>query len=267
MEGIKVENASYSYDNGYIAVDNVSLEIKKGENLAIIGQNGAGKTTLVKMFNGLLRPQKGKIYVDNEDVSNLTVAQISRKVGYVFQNPGEQIFNPTVYDEIAYTPRYFKLKEKEVAQKVQDAAELCNIIDYLKLNPYDLPFSLRKFVTIASVIAMGTDHIILDEPTAGQDLFGLEQQKKIIKELLNRGKTVITITHDMEFVAENFSRVIVMTDKKIVADKNKRAVFWDFEILKKSSIKQLYVSMLAKELAMKNNVISIDEFIHEVTKK
>lgn len=267
MEGIRVENASYSYDNGYTAVDDVSLEVKKGENLAIIGQNGAGKTTLVKMFNGLLRPQKGKIYVDNADVSMMTVAQISRKVGYVFQNPGDQIFNPTVYDEIAYTPRYFKLKEAEVDKKVRDAAELCNIVDYLKLNPYDLPFSLRKFVTIASVIAMGTEHIILDEPTAGQDLFGLEQQRKIIDELIGRGKTVITITHDMEFVADNFSRVIVMAEKKIIADKTKREVFWDFDILEKSSIKQLYVSMLAKELAMKSQVITIEEFINEVKKR
>lgn len=267
MEGIKVESASYSYDNGYTAVDNVSLEVKKGENLAIIGQNGAGKTTLVKMFNGLLRPQKGKIYVDNEDVSTMTVAQISRKVGYVFQNPGDQIFNPTVYDEIAYTPRYFKMEEKQVDVQVRSAAELCNIVGYLKLNPYDLPFSLRKFVTIASVIAMGTEHIILDEPTAGQDLFGLQQQKKIIDALIGRGKTVITITHDMEFVADNFSRVVVMADKKIIADQTKREVFWDFEILEKSSIKQLYVSMLAKELGIPNHVISINEFIDEVNRK
>lgn len=267
MEGIRVENVTYAYDTGHIAVDDVSLEVKKGENLAIIGQNGAGKTTLVKMFNGLLRPQKGKIYVDNQDVSTMTVAQISRKVGYVFQNPGDQIFNPTVYDEIAYTPRYFKMEQKDVDEKVRDAAELCNIVDYLQLNPYDLPFSLRKFVTIASVIAMGTEHIILDEPTAGQDLFGLAQQKKIIDELLTRGKTVITITHDMEFVADNFKRVIVMADKKIIANKTNREVFWDLEILQKSSIKQLYVSMLAKELGMNNQVITIDEFIDEVNQK
>lgn len=266
MDGIKLDNVVYSYANKFTAVDGVSLEIKEGENLAIIGQNGAGKTTLVKMMNGLLRPQSGKVYVDSTDVSTLTVAQISRKVGYVFQNPGDQIFNRTVFDEIAYTPRYFKYDEKEVSKKVMDAAKLCDIKSSLEANPYDLPFSLRKFVTIATVIAMGAKYIILDEPTAGQDYFGLQQLKKIIKELLTRGKTIITITHDMEFVIDNFDRVVVMANKKIIGDKRKRDIFWDFDILKESSIKQPYVSRLAKELGMKNNVITIKEFIDGITK-
>lgn len=264
MTGIKASNLVFTYPNDYIAVEDVSLEISKGENIAIIGQNGAGKTTFVKMLNGLLRPSSGSIFVDGEDISKMTVAEVSRKVGYVFQNPGDQIFNPTVYDEIAFTPRYFKMSAEEVDKRVQDAAKLCSISDDLDKNPYDLPFSIRKFVTIASVIAMGSDYIILDEPTAGQDLFGLEQQKMIIEELLRRGKTVITITHDMEFVINNFERVVVMANKKIVADGNKRDIFWDFETLNKSAIHQPNVSMLADKLNIGNKVITIPEFIAEV---
>ncbi len=261
MEGIKISNVSFSYENGFLAVDDVSLQIDSGENIAIVGQNGAGKTTFVKMFNGLLRPQQGTILVDGENTSDQTVAQLSKKVGYVFQNPGDQIFNRTVFDEIAYTLRYRKLPESEVEEKVMDAAELCGVTDDLKLNPYDLPFSLRKFVTIASVIAMGAKYIILDEPTAGQDLVGLERQRSIILELLKRGKTVVTITHDMEFVAENFERVVVMTDKKIIADDTCSEIFWNFEILEKSAIKQLPVSILAGRLGLNKKIVHIDQLI------
>ncbi len=266
MKGIIAKNLVFAYPNDFVAVDDVSLEIKAGENIAIIGQNGAGKTTFVKMLNGLLRPKSGSITVDGENISEMTVAQISKKVGYVFQNPGDQIFNPTVYEEISYTPRYFKMSDEEVDRRTKDAAELCNISEHLNANPYDLPFSIRKFVTIASVIAMGVDYIVLDEPTAGQDLFGLNQQRVIIEELINRGKTVITITHDMDFVIDNFQRVVVMANKKIVADANKKDIFWDFDVLERSSINQPYISMLAKKLGIGDKVITIPEFIKGVTK-
>ena len=117
MQGIHMNDVEFSYSDGFTAVDGVTLQINEGENVAIIGQNGAGKTTLVKMMNGLLRPQQGVVKVDEQDVDKLTVAQISRKVGYVFQNPGDQIFNRTVFDEIAFTPRYFKHSEAEVTNR------------------------------------------------------------------------------------------------------------------------------------------------------
>ncbi|XMB67176.1 ABC transporter ATP-binding protein [Mycoplasmatota bacterium zrk1] len=267
MNGIKIDNVVFNYPNGFCAIDDVSLEITKGEKIAIIGQNGAGKTTFVKMMNNLLRPSEGTITVDGIDLKELTTAQISKKVGYVFQNPGDQLFNRTVYDEIAYNPRYNKLEESKVKELVEDAAELCGITQYLKSNPYDLPFGLRKFVTIACVIAMGSEYIILDEPTAGQDLDGLVLQSKIIDELIKRNKTVIIITHDMEFVIDNFDRIVVMANKEIVADSTKKEIFWDFEILDKASLKQPYISKLAHDLKMKNYIIDIEGFIAEVKNK
>jgi len=264
--GIIVKDVVFNYPNGFCAIDGVSIHIDRGEKVAIIGQNGAGKTTFVKMMNNLLRPTKGTIEVDGIDLSTLTTAQISKKVGYVFQNPGDQLFNRTVYDEIAYNPRYNKIPESKVKILVEDAADLCGITQYLKSNPYDLPFGLRKFVTIACVIAMGSEYIILDEPTAGQDLDGLMIQSKIIDELIKRDKTVIIITHDMEFVIDNFERIIVMANKRIVADSNSHKVFWDFDILEKASLKQPSISKLGNELGI-TNVVTIKEFIEEYQKQ
>ena len=214
------------------------------------------------MMNNLLRPTTGTISVDDVDLSTLTTAQISRKVGYVFQNPGDQLFNRTVFDEIAYNPRYNKLGEAAVKELVEDAAEMCGITEFLKTNPYDLPFGMRKFVTIACVIAMGSEYIILDEPTAGQDLDGLKLQSKIIDELIKRDKTVIIITHDMEFVIDNFERIIVMANKKIVTDSNAHEVFWDFDVLERANLKQPSISKLGNELGI-TGIVNIDKFLEK----
>jgi energy-coupling factor transport system ATP-binding protein len=266
MDAIRFEHVTFAYDNGFVAVEDVSLTISAGEKVAIIGQNGAGKTTTVKMMNGLLRPKSGKIYVFGEDASKKTTATLSKKVGYVFQNPGDQIFNQTVYAEIAYSLKYLKMDKEEIDRRVMAAAQMCHLADELQTNPYDLPFSIRKFVTIASVVAMDVDVVILDEPTAGQDLLGLLYQKEIIEQLHQMGKTVITISHDMEFVIENFDRIIVMADKKIVGDANKREIFWDFELLEKAALKQPVVAQLAKRLELKRNIINIVDFVSEYEK-
>lgn len=264
MNGIQIKNVTFTYPNGYTAVEGVSLTISKGESVAIVGQNGAGKTTMVKLLNALLRTSSGSVIVDDIDISTLTTAEASKKIGYVFQNPGDQIFNNTVYNEIAYILRYNKLSKEDVDRLVKDAAQVCGIVEYLEVNPYDLPFSLRKFVTIATVIAMGSEYVILDEPTAGQDYDGLIRQKNIIEELIRRNRTVITITHDMEFVIENFDRIIVMANKKVVADATKEKIFWDFDILEKSSLKQPIISQLARELKLEGNIMSSNEFIRHL---
>lgn len=264
--GIIVKDVKFNYPNGFCAIDGVSIEIQHGEKVAIIGQNGAGKTTFVKMMNNLLRPTEGTIEVDGIDLSTLTTAAISKKVGYVFQNPGDQLFNRTVFDEIAYNPRYNKLPEAKVKELVEDAAEMCGITEFLKNNPYDLPFGMRKFVTIACVVAMGSEYIILDEPTAGQDLDGLRLQNKIIDELIKRDKTVIIITHDMEFVIDNFERIIVMANKKIVTDSNAHDVFWDFDVLERANLKQPSISKLGNELGI-TGIVNIDEFLSQYIKK
>ena len=254
MSFVNINDVSFTYPDGTVAIDNISLSIEKGERVAIVGQNGAGKTTAVKMLNGLLKPTSGDI------------VKMSRKVGYVFQNPMDQIFHNNVYDEIEFGPKKIGYSENERKNLIETALELTELSAFSKENPYNLPYSIRKFVTIASIIAMDTDVIIMDEPTAGQDLKGIKILNNLIKKLSEKGKTIITITHDMEFVINNFDRVVVMANKKIIEDGDKRKIFWNEEVLKQSKIKQPYISELAKELSMKGNVLSIDEFINEFKK-
>jgi len=240
MKSVELVNVSFTYPNGFKAVENVSMVINKGENVAIIGQNGAGKTTTVKMMNGLLRPTEGAIFINEENTKSFTTAQISKKVGYVFQNPGDQLFNKTVYDEIAFALRANKVGEKEIEKRVTEAAELCHVREFLDHNPYDLPFSLRKFVTIAIVVANNCDILVLDEPTAGQDLLEKKWLEEIIEKLNSDGKTIITITHDMDFVIRNFKRVLVMANKRLIKDGTPHEVFSDEETLKKANLKKAY---------------------------
>lgn len=266
MSYLSLNNVSFSYPNGFQAVQQVNMAFEKGESVAIIGQNGAGKTTTVKMMNGLLKPTSGQVIVDGWDTKDYTTAQISRKVGYVFQNPDDQIFHNDVYSEIEFGPKKLGLSKSVVKENVLRSAELAGVTKFLDENPYNLPYSMRKFVTIASVLAMDSNIIILDEPTAGQDPRSLEIISNMIKTLNNEGKTVITITHDMEFVANNFERVIVMANCQVIADRNKRDVFWDFDILEKALLSQPHMSKLAHALKIGDKVISREELISEIRK-
>ena len=259
-----MKNVSFSYPNGFLAVDDISMEIKSGENVVIIGQNGAGKTTTVKMMNGLLRPTQGEILVGDMNTKKFTTAEISRVVGYVFQNPDDQIFHSTVESEVRFGPKTLKLELEEENRRVEEALKLTGMDLYKEENPYNLPLSIRKFVTIAAVIAMGTDILIFDEPTAGQDIAGNKRLSHILRYLHEQKKTVITISHDMEFVATNFKRVIVMAKKKIVRSGSPKEIFWDFETLEYAMLKQPYVSRVCKLLGMDQNIINIDEAIEGI---
>lgn len=264
MSYIEFKNVSFSYPDGTKAVDNISFHIKKGEKVAIIGQNGSGKTTTAKLMNGLFKPTNGDVLIDGKNSKDYTTAKLSKNVGYVFQNPDDQIFNKDVITEIEYSPRYFKLSEKEIKNKVSRAVKLTSIHKYLNENPYNLPYSLRKFVTIAAVLAIESEAIILDEPTAGQDTRGMEQISYLVDELAKEGKTVITITHDMDFVVKNFDRIIVMANKRIVHDGTKNEIFYDDDLLKISYLKKPPITELACDLEMQNPIFTIEDFIDEL---
>lgn len=261
MSYIELKDIDFEYPNHFTAVEHVSLQINKGEKIAIVGQNGAGKTTTVKLMNGLMKPTRGTVLVDGWDTKEHTTAEISRKVGYVFQNPDDQIFHNDVYSEIEFGPKMLGFSPERVKEAVESAAALSDVSQFLKENPYNLPFSTRKFVTIASVIAMDSDVLIFDEPTAGQDMQGMEILSNLIDQLTAKGKTIVTITHDMEFVVKNFDRIIVMAHKNVLMDGTKEEIFWNQELLKEAKLKQPYISDLANELGMKQGIISIDEFL------
>ncbi len=245
MALVEVKNLSFCYPNGYQAVDDVSFTIEAGENIAIVGQNGAGKTTTVKMLNGLTKPGSGDVLINGESTKNYTTAQMARRVGYVFQNPDDQIFNATVYKEIEYGLKKMKVDMGECERRIKDAAELTGMTKYLETNPYDLPLSMRKFVTIASVIASNCDVMIFDEPT------------DLNRVLTARGKAIVTITHDMEFVADNYDRVIVMCQKKIIADGRTKDVFFQKDIMEKAMLKQPALVRIATGIGMQENTLDV----------
>ncbi|MDR3551600.1 MAG: ABC transporter ATP-binding protein [Clostridia bacterium] len=261
MPYIEMKNVFFKYPNGFEALQDLSLDIDKGEKVAIIGQNGAGKTTMVKLINGLLKPTEGDIRINGKNTREYTTAKIAHWVSYVFQNPDDQIFHNDVISEISFGPKNFKMDDDKIEQNVKAAAELCGIEKFLEENPYDLPLATRKFITIASIIAMDTDVIILDEPTAGQDKKGIECLAQVIDHLRGKGKTVITITHDMEFVVNNFDRTVVMAQKQKAADGPTREIFWQEDVLQKARLKQPYISSLSLKLGLGGNNLTIGDFI------
>ena len=260
MAYLELKNVSFQYPNGYTAVENVSMEFEKGEKVAIIGQNGAGKTTTVKLMNGLLRPTKGEVLVGGASTEKYTTAQIAKNVGYVFQNPDDQIFQDSIYKEIAFGLLKSRMEKAEIDKKVKEAAKLCGLENVLEEHPYNLSYSKRKFITIAAIIAMDPDVVILDEPTAEQDRGSTERLGEIMNWLTAKNKIVITITHDMEFVVKEFKRVIVMAKKQKRRDADPKEIFWDEELLKFSNLKQPYICQFANLLGYRD-VLTIDDMI------
>ena len=257
-DALQVKGLRKSYGKKEV-LKGIDLCVRKGDIFALLGVNGAGKTTTVKMLNGLTKPCEGDVLIQGESTRKYTTAQMARKAGYVFQNPEDQIFNATVYKEVEYGLKKRKMPIEECERRVNDAAELTGIGPYLEMNPYDLPLSIRKFVTIASVIASDCDVMIFDEPTAGQDLDGLERLSELNRVLTKRGKAIVTITHDMEFVAENYDRVIVMCQKKVIADGKTKDVFFEKEIMSKAMLKQPALVRIASQIGMTQNTFDLRE--------
>lgn len=219
MTDIVAEDLVHVYREGGVrALDGVSLRIGAGERVALIGQNGSGKTTLVRHLNGLLRPTAGRVLLDGTDAATLTVAQLARSVGLVFQDPDRQIFAPSVRAEVEFGPRNLGLAGEGLRAAVGAALAATGLADAASVNPYDLGGSRRKLLALAGVLAMQTPVLVLDEPTTGQDARGVERVRAVIDEAHRSGRTVLTVSHDMRFVAETADRVIVMREGRIVLD-------------------------------------------------
>lgn len=258
---IEVRDAAFTYPDGSVALTKVDLRIIDGERVAIIGQNGAGKTTAVKLLNGLLKPTRGEVLVDGVTTAGRTTAQVARTVGYVFQNPDDQIFANDVRSEIEFMPRYHRWPAAKRASHVERAIELAGVAPYLESNPKDLPPAIRKFVAIAAVLAGECRFVILDEPTAGLDQRGLELLSGMLDRLGEDGVGVVTITHDMRFVVEAFPRVVAMADGTVVADGSCAEVFADDEVLRRARVKRLGVAQLARDLELSTTALTIDDVV------
>jgi energy-coupling factor transport system ATP-binding protein len=233
---IRVKEVYFTYPNDVEALKGVSLTIEDGQFVAIMGQNGAGKTTLVKHFNGLLKPTKGHVLVNGVDTTKVSVAKLSKDVGFVFQNPDHQLFSETVEQEISFALRNFGFEQDVIEKRIEWALNLLGLTEYRKTSPFMLSGGERKRVALASVLAWDPKMLIMDEPTIGQDYEQKEKLRQFILQMRTQGKTIIVVTHDVEFVAECNPRVVLMREGKIIGDGEARKILTDQETLMRASI-------------------------------
>ena len=259
---IIVHDVDYVYSNGTIALKKVSLNIKKGEFIAIMGQNGAGKTTLIRTFNGLIRPTKGSIFLEGENIETKTIATISKKVGVIFQNPMHQLFSNTLEDEIKFSLKSLNLDKEEIQIKVDQILKEFNLEKYRKRSPLNLSGGESKKLAIASIICRDPDILVFDEPTLGQDAKEINFFLGLIKNELKRGKTIIIVTHNIEFTIEHVPRIILMGGGKIIADGPTQRIFTNEFLISKSSLIMPQIYLFKKEL-QKIGIIIPKEVIKE----
>jgi energy-coupling factor transporter ATP-binding protein EcfA2 len=215
---IRCEGLSFAFPDGTTALNGLDLEIGAGERVAITGRNGSGKSTLVRHWNGLLRPTAGRVLVDGLPTEGRRVAHLARTVGISFQDPGSQLFARTCRDEVAFGARNVGLRGAALDSAVEAALAAVGLIDRAGENPYDLGLARRKLLAIASVLAMGTPVVVLDEPTPGQDPDGHARLREIVANLASEGRTVVAISHDRGFIADAFERVVVLDAGRVIAD-------------------------------------------------
>jgi len=261
---IEIKDLHFTYPTGLEALRGISLTIETGEQVAIVGQNGAGKTTLVKHLNGLLQPARGHVLIGDWDTAKYSVAKLASRVGYVFQNPDEQLFSRNVGAEVAFGPRNLGFSAEQVQALVKDALALTELTDKTETNPYDLSATWRKMVALASIISMDTPIVLFDEPTTGQDAVNVARIANVIAELRARGKTVITITHDIDFCAENFERVIAMSQGIILLDGKANDVLGQEETLATTYVDPPQLTRLGKRLGFRNTVRNQEEFLNNL---
>ena len=258
---IQIDELHHTYPGNIHALRGVSLTIAPGERVALIGQNGSGKTTLVKHLNGLLRPGQGKITIGDWPTGQYTTAQLARRVAYLFQNPDEQLCQRTVWAEVAFGPRQLGYSETAVVQQVSFALDTLDLTAAAQTNPYDLNLSERRRVALAAVLAMDTPIIVLDEPTLGQDALFLTHLAALLDRWRAGGHTVLAISHDMEFVAEQFPRTILLHQGMVAADGNTLTVLAEAAQGAETAVQPPQLLRLAQQLNISLDGPNVTDFL------
>jgi cobalt/nickel transport system ATP-binding protein len=225
---IEVERLTFAYPDGHPAIDDVSLVIAPGEKVALVGPNGAGKSTLMLHLNGILRSTAGRVRVCGMEVKDGNLGPVRAAVGLVFQDPDDQLFSPTVFDDVAFGPIYQGLPKEEVRRRVEDALSAVRMQDYTERVSHHLSVGEKKRIAIATVLAMEPEVLVLDEPSAGLDPRARRGLINLLREL---PQTMLTATHDMRMVQELFSRTVVMDDGRVVADGPTAQILGDEKLL------------------------------------
>ena len=225
---VDVEHLHYAYPDGFEALLGVSLRIARGEKVALVGPNGAGKSTLMLQLNGTLRPEHGSVLVAGLAVNKDTIRRVRAEVGLVFQDPDDQLFSPTVFDDVAFGPLHMGLPADEVHQRVERALAAVGMAAFAHRVPHRMSLGQRKRVALATVLSMDPSILVFDEPSAGLDPRG---RRELIRLLRSLDQTMLVSTHDMRLVAEVFPRTVVMDDGQVVADGPTEAILADQALL------------------------------------
>lgn len=249
---IRLDALSHVFDPDIEALKDVDLAITGGQSVAIVGPNGSGKTTLLRHLDGLLRPTSGRVVIDGADAASMTVAQLAARVGLAFQEPDRQIFGRTVRSEVEFGPRHLGHNDKDRARAVDAALDATGLASAADRNPYDLGLAGRKLLSIASVLAMETPILALDEPTTGLDALARTRIGSIIDGVRRSDRTVIGASHDMRFVAEHFERIVVMRAGRVVLDGPVDEVFAEdnWPILEEADLEPTAASRIGASLGL-----------------
>ncbi|MGI6588241.1 MAG: energy-coupling factor transporter ATPase [Peptococcia bacterium] len=273
---IVLENVNYIYqpDTQYEvkALENINLVINEGEFIGLIGHTGSGKSTLVQHLNGLLKPTKGRVIVDDCEISakRANLKEIRKKVGLVFQYPEHQLFEETVFEDVAFGPKNLGLSPEQVKKRVEKALKMVHLDEeYYTASPFTLSGGEKRRVAIAGILAIAPKYLILDEPTAGLDPRGRDEILEQVKELHEQGITVILVSHSMDDVARLTQRLVVMHQGLIVFDEETRQVFSHYECLQEMgldipTVTKLMFRLKNKGWSVRQDILTVEEAKQEI---
>lgn len=268
---LETKNLSFTYPDGTEALKNVNIQIKKGEKIAIMGPNGAGKSTLFSHFNGLSEPTSGHVEIDGEKIvfTREELLKVRQKVGIVFQDPNDQLFAPTVKEDVAFGPMNLGLDYDEVNARIKEALEMVGMSGFEDKTPHHLSGGQQKRVAIAGIIAMRPEIMILDEPTAGLDPEGVDKVLNILNKLNEEGMSIIISSHDIEMVNHFADEIFVLYGGEIIAKGDKHQIFSDKELLKKAHLKapittEILYKLKKNGLDVDTHKITVDELVNEI---
>ncbi|MBD3288484.1 ATP-binding cassette domain-containing protein [candidate division KSB1 bacterium] len=253
---VRFVNVSHYYQNylpdATVALNDINFEIRQNECIGIIGPSGSGKTTLVQHFTGLLQPSEGKVFIDDDDISKVDydINSLRRKIGVIFQFPESQLFEETVYEDVSFGPKNFGLDEDEIDTRVRETFQLVDL-NFEKMksrSPFKLSEGEKRRVALAGIISMNPEMFILDEPTACLDASGIRRIEKLLLNLYQLGKTIILVSHNLDFVIKLCRRIIVIERGKIIFDGPRRELFKNNSILEKAGLELPRIMRYARKL-------------------
>lgn len=247
VPAVEVINLSYYYRNGVKALDSVSFTVPAGAKIALLGPNGAGKSTLLLHLNGINRVQAGRINLLGQELTPATENWARERVGLVFQDPDDQVFSPTVWQDVAFGPSNLGLPKPEIEKRVTESLKGVGMLEYRDRSPHQLSFGQKKRVAIAGVLAMQPDIIVLDEPTAYLDPFSQKQLMAILNELNSQGKTIIVAIHDVDFAVEWADQVIILQSGRVIADGSSK-LLTDIELVQTACLELPTVTRLFRQI-------------------